>query len=291
MFIYTHIFCWNLFFSSCKSFKTEFKQARLLKNDTLLAWTKHQFGGDGGLGAYRTIDVVKVQIKEDLEGLFLTVIDKNDIEGIQDDNPTATQSNSAKIEFLKEKKIKTPDLSGSFSETKGATIPPNFFFNTSDERVYFGFKNRTLRYRQLRPYVQAMATAFKHRGKVGNVQAQFESGLSGALAGGLKHSWNKFTGTKNALGFSTISKSLAGGVLVGLSTADINAKSTQQRVDDANATKNLTFPVGAHIVVGYNNINFGIAAGQDIIIGSNCEKWNYHGQWWWGVLVGLDIIK
>lgn len=136
-----------------------------------------------------------------------------------------------------------------------------------------------------------MAIPLKFRRPVEGMRAQTEAGPTLALAPGLKHSWNKYKGTKNALGKNTTSVSVSFGGLAGLGVVDVNAKSTLSKVSDTDATKNAIIPLGFHLVGGVNTINVGVAVGWDVITGPNASHWVYKGQMWTGVIVGIDIIK
>lgn len=289
----------SLMLSSCKAIKQELKTSRLRKENHLFSYSALKNPSNDTTPIPKTYISTKqshaqVKVKEDNDGLFITIQNKSEVEGLGRDQ------SKFKIKYLSDA-VNAPDL--SFSPIKGATRPPEFFFNSSDAKRHFGFADDVFRYRQLRPYIQALTVAVKFRSKIDAdlnnnlpaAPAQIESG-SGvatiALATGLKHSWSKYTGSKNALGFSTISHSLATGVLVGLSAADLKASTTRGQVTGANVeSKNLIIPVGLHLVYGYNNINLGVAVGKDIITGPNRTKWNYFDRTWWAIIVGIDIVK
>lgn len=285
----------SLLLSSCNSF-TKLKEAKLRKTNHLMAFSAlnntDELQDENFLKAYVSDDRVRVKIREENDGLTISAQDKEEVEGL------GTDESKFKIKFYSKVK-KTANV----TDAKKGVNPPNFFFNTSDIKKFEKSLNDGVRYSQTRPYVQIMTMAVKFRKKIEEdkssnlpaVPPQIESG-SGvatlAIAGGFKQSWVNFKGSKNALGFTAVTHSIAGGLLVGLSAADLKAATTRGKITGSNfETKNLTIPVGVHAVYGFNNINIGFALGQDIILGHNRTEWNYFGKWWKGIIIGLDIIK
>ena len=286
-------------FYSCKI--NEFKKSRLRKDNDLFTFSAYNNPVPGGGAAiiptpklYRSTGIVQVRLREDSDGLFITAVNPNEV---IDQTVPGTR---VRINYSSDAS-NLPAVFGSIAVAKRTTQPPSFFFNATDAKNLFSIPDASIRYKQLRPYLQVMTIAVKFRKKIDATvelpaaPAQIEAG-SGvatiALATGIKHSWSKYTGSKNALGFSTISHSLAGGFLLGLGSADLKAGSTRGQVTGSNfETKNLTIPVGVHLVYGYNNINLGVAFGQDIITGPNRTDWNYFGKMWSAIIVGIDIIK
>jgi hypothetical protein len=247
----------------------------------------------GTLRVYHTNDAVLATLKEDGDAVFLST-SKND---------------SAKVRPVGTVFFPSSSTFQAIPLAKGTSVAPKFYFSAAEadfsklSNTHTGVDSTHFRYRQWRVYVQAMAIPLKFRRPVeaslaqgatparAAVHAQVETGPSIALAPGFKHSWHRYRGTKNALGFTTSSFSLSAGALLGLGVVDINAKSTQGRIPDTDASRNAIIPVGAHFVVGFNNLNAGVAGGWDIITGPNRSAWNYHGKFWTGVIVGIDIIK
>lgn len=173
---------------------------------------------------------------------------------------------------------------------RSTSIKPKFYFSAT-EASFPDEPQSTFGYKQWKLYLQGMAIPLKFRRSLDSVRAQAEAGPTLALAPGLKHSWNWYSGNKNLLGFNTTSISAAFGGLVGVGVVDIKSSSTKGKVPDNEATKNAIVPVGLHFVVGINNINIGAAMGWDIITGPNRAAWNYKGQMWTGLIIGLDILK
>jgi len=183
-----------------------------------------------------------------------------------------------------------PSSRYEFSASKSATIAPNYFFS-KNEATADANGNETFSYRQWRLYLQGMTIPIKFRSKTADQKAQVETGPTLALAPGFKHSWVKYLGQKNSLGQTNTIFSISTGLLFGVGTVDINAKTTLGKVLDADATKNVIIPVGLHFTLGINSINVGIAYGTDVITGPNRTSWSYFGKGWTGIIVGLDIIK
>lgn len=256
---------------SCKVQK-DFKTVVIPKGQRFYAYSS-----DVGvkLTHFESLTKVSASIREDPDAVFIS---------ISKDDTTAKVGKPFSVT------LPASVVSSVLSETRAFTSPPKYLFGTREA----GFDNNFeggFTYRQLRPYVQAVAIAVKFRGPVGNALQQVETGSTFALAGGFKNSWSKYKGAKNSLGFTTRTWSIASGLLLGGGVVDIGTKTTQGQVLDTQASKNFIIPVGLHLVVGFNNINLGVAVGQDIITGPNKTLWNYYKKPWVGILVGLDIIK
>ncbi|MGX5858287.1 hypothetical protein ACWKW6_31815 [Dyadobacter jiangsuensis] len=149
-----------------------------------------------------------------------------------------------------------------------------------------------LKYNEVKPYFRAITIPVKFRPKLTNVQPQAESGLNFAFSSGIKASLATF---KTPMTLSetraTMTSSVSLGYFLGLAATDVNPKTTSNKVSDLQATKNAIMPTGLVLIYGINSINFGAALGMDMIFGPNRDKWIYRHKRWYGVIIGIDIIK
>ena len=259
--------------SGCKSLN--FKNIRVHKGNYVYA-----YGDSTGakLRSYKVTSKLLGTLKEDIDAVYLKV-DADYATSIDKGNATEVTIPSASVGQP------IPELRAfSFSSARK-------YFYSSKEAAFPGQDRTGLRYSQLRPFLQISAIPIKFRGPVGNVTPQVESSVNGALSFGVKYSKNRYTGIKNGLGFTTNSKSIAVGGLIGLNVVDVKSSTTQGKVADANASKNAVVSTGVEVVLGLNNINLGVVVGEDIITGPHRTSWNYFGKPWVGLVIGIDIIK
>jgi hypothetical protein len=270
---------------SCKVFDNTFTKVTIKEGQRFYAYRPAPAGGAKfDLAAYTATAPMSVKLRESGDALLFTA-----------DDPKLANEEGA---------VNTPATGNNnpISEDRATSNPPSYYYSTK-EGNYPGQNTPFFYYRQWRVYLQGMAIPLKFRGKIDELPAQgttpmrpgipsqVETGPSIALAPGFKHSWSRYRGSKNALGLTTSSFSIAGGGLVGLGTVDVTEKTTQNKILATEASKNAIIPLGIHLVVGYNSLNVGVALGWDLITGPHKDDWVYKGKSWTGVIVGLDIIK
>ena len=257
--------------TACECLKT----VTIMKNQRLYAY-EHTFERSV-LMRYKTSKPVTATIREEDDALYIKV-SENDVVNVIPDGAMPPQPSTGSL---------TPF---SISMSRAQSQSPKFWYSaiesSREDNAYPVFA-----YMQWKLNLQGMAIPLKFRKPVGNGKAQVETGLSFALAPSLKHSWNWYRGSKDVIGLKTTSLSVAFGGLAGLGVVDVNPNSTQKIVTEADASKNAIIPLGFHLVGGINNINIGAAIGWDVITGPNREHWQYKGQMWKGVIIGLDILK
>jgi len=164
-----------------------------------------------------------------------------------------------------------------FPESKEAPASTKFWYH--DERLVF----------------QTLTIPFKIRPHLrGSLKDSFpsvtETGLNLGFAGGYKFSWNRFSTSKNLWGSNTNRLSLTPGIFLSGGAAELKKANTRDPIIQFER-KTATISPGLFFVLGFNNINFGYALGNDFATGPGAKGWLYQGKAWHGVIVALDIIK
>jgi hypothetical protein len=118
---------------------------------------------------------------------------------------------------------------------------------------------------------------------------QVETGFNFGFATGWKLNKNVYRSDPNFLGLNTNKISLAPGVLFNFGSTTLNDKNTRPAFTVER--KAFTHSYGVVLLVGFNNINFGVARGMDYVTGSGKGDWVYQGKGWTGIIVALDLLK
>jgi len=164
------------------------------------------------------------------------------------------------------------------------------------DRSHSGDKSRKLLYRDSKPVLQALTIPIKIRPKLTNTSfndsfpQQAESGINVDVAFGWKFNLlNVYNGKNRVFGQSTNTWSVTPGVFLGLGTTDLSATTTRPVIEfERNAA---TISTGGFIMFGFNNINIGAAIGFDHATGQDNKLWVYQDKRWYGLILGLDLVK
>ena len=132
--------------------------------------------------------------------------------------------------------------------------------------------------------------ALKDRSLKDSFPSQVETGLNVGLAFGVKFSRNIYRSEKNMFGQSTNRVSISSGFFMGTGGADLKKANTRDPIIQYERKVPMLNP-GFFLMLGFNNVNFGYAAGVDYALGRDRKSWLYQGKFWHGISIGLDIIK
>jgi hypothetical protein len=157
-----------------------------------------------------------------------------------------------------------------------------------------GFDNyEGFRYTDARLVLQGLSLPLKFRPEVpgkDSLPATVETGFNPAFALGYQHRFNRYTVQKNALGNNVTSLSITGGALLGVSA--VGLKSVNTRGADIAIDRSVpAASVGLFGLIGIDRVNVGLAVGWDHAFGDRAGDWLYQHKPWYGVSVGLDLIK
>lgn len=164
-----------------------------------------------------------------------------------------------------------------------------------DDGQYFvgGFPGyESVRYTDSRPVLQGLSIALKVRPEVTGADAlprTAEAGFNPALAWGYQYRWNRYTVSKNAFGNNVSSLSATGGLFAGVSA--VGLKSSNTRGPDLVDRGVPAASVGVFGLLGFDRIHVGVAVGIDHGFGDRAGDWLYQDEVWYGVSVGLDLVK
>ncbi len=172
---------------------------------------------------------------------------------------------------------------------------PQFFFPDlglpdpdSTPKDYFGYSYSKL-------MIQTLAIPLKIRPQIKSLKnedslsSQVESTFNIGFAIGPKFVFERWKDSKNLLGTNSNRITLAPGALINFGSTTLDDKSTRPKL--TLPRKAFTCTVGIVGLIGFNNVNVGIATGWDFVFGSRNEDWLYQGKNWVGFIVGLDLLK
>lgn len=155
-------------------------------------------------------------------------------------------------------------------------------------------KRDYLSYRYGKLMLQTLAIPLKIRPKVEKagetIYGQAEAAFNVGFALGWKFSFDRWSPTKNLLGSNSSKFSLTPGALVNFGSTTLDDKNTRPKL--AIARRAFTISTGIVGLVGWNNVNFGVAYGWDFPTGRFKEDWFYANKRnWFGLIIALDLLK
>ena len=164
----------------------------------------------------------------------------------------------------------------------------------SGDVIVGGFDNyEGFRYSDARLVLQALSLPLKFRPAVSgqdSLPATVETGFNPAFALGYQYRQNRYTVQKNALGNNVTSLAITGGALVGVSAVGLKSANTSGA--DIGVERSVpAASVGLFGLMGFDRINIGFALGLDHAFGARSDDWLYQHKPWYGVSVGLDLVK
>ena len=163
-----------------------------------------------------------------------------------------------------------------------------------DQIIIGGFEGyESIHYTDSRIVLQGLSVALKFRPKVTGQDAlpsTVESGFNPALAFGYQYRLNRYSPQKNAFGNNVLSLGFTGGLFAGVSA--IGLKSANTSGADLEVDRSVpAASLGIFGLVGFDRINIGFAVGFDHAFGNRSDDWLYQNKSWFGVSVGLDLVK
>ncbi|MEM9053100.1 MAG: hypothetical protein AAGC47_13690 [Bacteroidota bacterium] len=155
-----------------------------------------------------------------------------------------------------------------------------------------GERKETFKYHTLKGTLQALSVPIKIRPALSGMDvldsfpSQVSTGLNFALSGGLLWEYKKqLVGEKEQKRVFSIG---AGGML-GFSTVTLKKQNTSPDIRFEKSS--LVLSPGLYVMGGLDRVHVGAALGWDAAIGSHNVDWVYHWKHWYGIIVGLDLIK
>lgn len=130
----------------------------------------------------------------------------------------------------------------------------------------------------------------KFRPAVSGFPAQLNATVNGGLFIGRRSDVYRLSRRKNALGIDNSSLQHYGfsfGAFTGIGSAVMNASVTGNQIETEYDA--VVIPFGLTMLVGYNNLTFGVAAGLDHMLNNHRKYWIYNGKPWIGLAVGLNL--
>lgn len=130
----------------------------------------------------------------------------------------------------------------------------------------------------------------KFRPALSAFPAQLNATVNGGLFVGRRSDIYRLSRRKNELGIDKSSLQHYGfsfGAFTGIGSAVMNPSVTGNQIDveyDA-----VVIPFGLTMLLGYNNLTFGIAGGFDHMLNNHRKYWIYNGKPWVGLTVGLNL--
>lgn len=130
----------------------------------------------------------------------------------------------------------------------------------------------------------------KFRPATSGFPAQLNATVNGGLFIGRRSDIYRLSRRKNELGIDKSSVQHYGfsfGAFTGIGSAVMNPSVTQNRIETEYDA--VVIPLGITMLVGYNNLTFGVAAGFDHMLNNHRKYWIYNGNPWIGLTVGLNL--
>lgn len=148
------------------------------------------------------------------------------------------------------------------------------------------------RYYEHQAFLQPVTIALRFRREAikDTVPAQATTGFNAGIALGWKLSKIHWRPNKNAFNSQTQRYSLGGGLLFSMGAVELNEKNTRDpQLQFPRSVPVLTY--GGLVTLGMGSLNLGLAAGIDRTFTEQTDGWLYQDKPWWGLVLGLDVIK
>lgn len=153
------------------------------------------------------------------------------------------------------------------------------------------------RYLEIKPVYQALTIPFKIRPKLNDsTKSAASNSFNVGITAGVKFTHNVYrkiyyedSGKKTFSNHYTKKISLSPGLFIGPAVIDLKASNTNNIVKKDRSVPGLT--TGAFIVLGFNELNFGMSMGWDIGLDNTSKNWMYNKKPWIGFVLAIDIIK
>lgn len=182
--------------------------------------------------------------------------------------------------------------------TKSEKTEDDFRRNLNEGTFYYpdrDYSDELLRYTSITTSFKAVNVSFKYRSQfrggnetlmaMDSFPSTWESGFNPAVAFGISYNFHTYSASKTE---KTYSISLA--TFWGLGTTDLNGKTTRYPVIE-RPRKALYTTKGILLNLGVQKWDFGVSVGWDHATGTQKETWAYHGERFFGIILGYDIIK
>lgn len=153
---------------------------------------------------------------------------------------------------------------------------------------------KPFRYWNAQIVFQSITVPFKIRPKLGDRPYEVTTGVNVGVAIGRR--WN-FTRVKpiynvpgkKMVGYLDNQFSFALAFFSGLTTIKLTPSNTDEMVTMEKTVLGLDYGIAG--TIGINKLNLGLALGWDSGFGKEATHWNYQTRPWFGVIVGLELIK
>jgi hypothetical protein len=130
----------------------------------------------------------------------------------------------------------------------------------------------------------------KFRPAVAGFPAQLNATVNGGLYIGHRADIYRLSRRRDELGIARSAVQHYGisfGAFTGIGSAMMNPSVTLNRI--ATEYDAVVMPFGLTMLIGYNNLTFGIAGGLDHMFSNQRKYWIYKGKPWIGLTVGLNL--
>jgi hypothetical protein len=236
----------------------------------------HNAGGTDSLYRMKVIQSFKARFD-----------DKNDMMVITPKNSVVTYMNTNYFEDTRPGGVGARSDGDVHTITDAQELAKNSFVFSFKKK---GWEPRTgLRVIDSKFALQTLALPMKIRRpqSTNNIPTQADGSFTFGMAPGWKFNYSVHKSKKSLFGLNFNRYSLTPGGLVGVGTTDLKKGFTSRTID----RKEPVATAGFYLMFGFNNLNVGYATGWDVSIGDAAKDWYYHGRRWWGIAVGIDIIK
>lgn len=130
----------------------------------------------------------------------------------------------------------------------------------------------------------------KFRMPASGIPAQLNATINGGLYAGRRTDYYRLSRRRNPLGIDNTTVQhygLSFGLFTGIGSAAMNPTVTANQIESEYDA--VVIPFGATVLVGYNNLTFGLAAGFDHMLNKHRQYWIYNRKPWVGLTVGLNL--
>lgn len=152
------------------------------------------------------------------------------------------------------------------------------------------------RYWDIRPVFQTLSIPIKFRPATGDIKSAASASFNVGFTYAFKFTHNTYKrvlwqdgGSSAFLAHRQTKMTYAAGPFLGPTVVDLKAGNTNGVVTKDRSVVGATY--GIIGIVGYNELNAGLAIGCDNVFHTEKGSWIYNKKLWLGVVIAIDIIK
>lgn len=150
----------------------------------------------------------------------------------------------------------------------------------------------TFRYNQGQWFLQPITVALKFRGEAirDTIPAQVEAGFNVGFAYGYKITKTWWHPHRNLFDQQTERVALAIAPLLSMGSVELSDKNTRDpKQQFVRRVPLLSY--GLMVALSFNSVTVGGVRGWDKTFTKGTDGWVYEGKPWWGLVLGIDLIK